>query len=193
MRSPTTGRAIHALCLVPLVWLAGRAALGDLGANPIETVNRFLGDWALRLLLLTLAVTPLKRFGFPLLAPHRRKLGLFAFLYAVLHVTSYVVLDQFFDWSAIGRDILKRPYITIGMGVLTILAALAATSTDAMVRRLGGARWRNLHRLVYVAAVGGVIHFLLMVKLDLREPLILGGILFLLLVARVPRPRSNRA
>ncbi|MDO8607986.1 MAG: protein-methionine-sulfoxide reductase heme-binding subunit MsrQ [Phaeospirillum sp.] len=177
---------VFALCLVPLVWLAGRAAIDGLGANPIEALVRFLGDWALRFLLIALAVTPLRRItGWSWLGGLRRMLGLFAFFYVVLHLSSYIGLDQFFDWPAIGREIVKRRYITIGMAAVLLLLPLALTSTDSMVRRLGGRRWRKLHRLVYLIAPLGVAHHWMMVKKDLTEPMIHAAILALLLGWRV--------
>ena len=183
---------VFALCLLPLAWLAHKGATAGFGAHPQEYVNRFLGDWALRLLLIALAVTPLREIGnWHQLARYRRMLGLFAFFYVVLHLSSYVVATHFFDWAAIGKDILKRNYITVGMAVFVMLLPLAATSTAGMVKRLGGARWKKLHRLVYIAGVGGVFHFFMMVKLDWREPLlyavILAGLLGWRLVKRIRR------
>lgn len=181
--------ALFILCLLPLASLLYRAAAGELGVNPIETVIRTNGDWALRLLLITLAVTPLRRLtGWNGVVRMRRMLGLFAFFYASLHAAAYLVLDQFFDWSAVLVDLLKRPYITIGMATYLALVPLALTSTDRMIRRLGGRRWRQLHRLVYPAALGGVIHFYMLVKADVREPLLYGLIWLVLMVLRVPRP-----
>ena len=179
--------ALFLLCLMPLLWLAYSAFSHTLGANPIEAITRTLGDWALRFLLIVLAVTPLRRLpGLGALARLRRMLGLYAFFYALLHLLGYVVLDQFFDWAAIGADILKRPYITIGMAAFALLVPLAATSTDRMIRRLGGHRWRQLHRLVYLAAALGVVHYYLLVKADTREPIIYGVTLALLLGLRLP-------
>ena len=167
---------------MPLAWLVWRGLSGDLGANPIEVITRFLGDWAMRFLLVTLAVTPLRRmFGWSVLMRLRRMLGLFAFTYAVLHLSSYVVLDQFFYWPEIWADIIKRNFITVGMIAFLMLLALAVTSTNAMIRRLGGKRWQRLHRLVYPAAVAVVVHFYMMVKADIREPLIYGAIAVVLL------------
>jgi sulfoxide reductase heme-binding subunit YedZ len=173
---------VFLLCLVPLGLLVFRGVTGGLGANPIEACNRFLGDWALRFLLIALAVTPLKELtGWNAMARWRRMLGLFAFAYVVLHFSSYVGLDQFFDWNAIGREIVKRRYITLGMLAVVLLIPLAVTSTDAMVRRLGGRRWRALHRLVYVIAPIGVTHHWMMVKKDITEPAIHAAILAMLL------------
>ena len=184
---------VFALALTPLALLAWKATHGGLGAHPQEFVNRFFGDWALRFLLIALSVTPVRGLtGWNALARFRRMFGLFAFFYACLHVTSYVAVDQFFDWAAIGKDIVKRNYITVGMATFLVLIPLAATSTDGMLRRLGGPRWKKLHRLVYVAGVAGVFHFYMMVKADVREPLIYAAILAVLLGYRVVQ-RLKRA
>jgi sulfoxide reductase heme-binding subunit YedZ len=184
------------LCLAPLGWLGWLATSGGLGVNPIETANRFLGDWALRFLLISLAVSPVKKiFGWALVMRFRRMLGLFAFFYVVLHLSSYVGLDQFFAWAHIGADIVKRPYITVGMTTFLLLVPLAATSTSGMVKRLGAKRWKRLHMLAYAAAALAVFHYFMMVKADVREPLIYGGVLALLLgwraVTRWPRTRPT--
>ena len=177
--------ALFILCLLPLAHYAAGLWQDTLGANPIEALTRGLGDWALRLLLITLAVTPLRRLsGWAWLLKLRRMLGLFAFFYASLHLIAYLWLDQFFDWAEIGRDILKRPFITIGMATFLLLAPLAATSTKAMIRRLGGQRWQRLHRLIYPAALLAVLHFTWMVKVDVREPALYGVILAVLLGLR---------
>jgi sulfoxide reductase heme-binding subunit YedZ len=177
--------AIFALSLVPLLWLLYRSLAGQLGANPIEAIIRYLGDWALRFLLIALAVTPLRLVtGWLWPARFRRMLGLFAFTYVVLHMLAYVGLDQIFDFTAIWRDILKRIYITVGMAALAMLLPLAITSTDGMVRRLGARAWRRLHRLAYLAGVAGVIHYFLMVKAGYTQPMIYAGILAALLAVR---------
>ena len=183
---PFMGRAakpvVFALCLLPLAWLLWRATSGGLGANPIEAINRYLGDWGLRYLLIVLAVTPFGGIsGWKGVVRVRRMLGLFAFTYVLLHLTSYVVLDHFFSWRDIWSDIVKRNFITVGMVNVVLLAPLAVTSTNAMVRRLGARRWRMLHRLVYVIGVLGVIHYYMMIKADVREPLVYAAILALLL------------
>lgn len=177
---------LFALCLAPaarLVWLA----LNDgLGANPIEFVIRSLGTWTLTLLLVTLAVTPLRRLtGINALIRVRRMLGLFAFFYASLHFLAYVGLDQFFDFRQILADIVKRPYITVGFTCLVLLVPLAVTSTNAMQRRLGGKRWQRLHRLVYVIAAGGVVHYLWLVKKDITVPALYALALIVLLGLRL--------
>ncbi len=184
---------VFAAALLPLVWLVFRAVSGDLGVNPIETLNRFLGDWALRFLLIALAVTPLRKItGWAGVAQLRRMLGLFAFFYACLHVSSYVGLDQFFDWHAIGKDLLKRRYITFGMIALTLLLPLAVTSTNGMVRRLGGRRWRLLHRGVYVIAPLAALHFWMMVKADHSRPLLYAAITATLLGYRLVAAAQRR-
>lgn len=177
---------VFGVCLVPFAWLVWRIAHGDLGTNPIETLNRYTGDWTLRFLLITLAVTPLRRLsGWHQLMRLRRMLGLFAFFYACLHFLSYALIDQYFNLPEILKDIAKRPYITVGFASFLLLIPLAVTSTHAMVRRLGGRRWQQLHRLVYVIAVGGVIHFLWLVKSDLREPALYAVLLAALLGYRL--------
>ena len=177
--------ALFALCLWPLADYVWAFQQDSLGANPIEAVTRGMGLWTLRLLLVTLAVTPLRKLAHqPWLGRLRRMLGLFTFFYACLHLTTYVWFDQFFDWSAIAKDILKRPFITAGMVAFTLMVPLAATSSNAMVRRLGGRRWQELHRTVYAIAMIGVLHFWWMVKLDTHEPKIYALILFALLGLR---------
>lgn len=179
---------LFALALVPFGWLVWRGLSGQLGANPIEAITRFTGDWTLRFLCITLAVTPFRRLvGWSWVMRYRRMIGLFAFFYAVLHFATYLVLDQFFAWADIVDDIAKRPFITIGFTGFLMLIPLAVTSTNDMMRRLGGRRWQRLHRLVYVAAVGGVVHYFWLVKADLRQPLIYAAILALLLGYRVVR------
>ena len=173
---------------------------GDLGANPIaEAMNR-LGFWTLTLLLVTLAPTPIQivtGWKWPLRL--RRMLGLMTFLYVCLHFAVYLGVDQFFDFAAIGKDIVKRKFITVGFAAFLLLIPLAITSTDGMVRRLGFARWKRLHRLIYVAAVLGVVHFVWRVKSDLRQPLIFAAVLAVLLVirslrwARAPRALSPKS
>jgi sulfoxide reductase heme-binding subunit YedZ len=180
--------AAFALGLAPLGLLVWYALTDRLGANPIEATTRHLGWWGLTLLLASLAVTPLRRLtGWHRLIRIRRTLGLFAFAYIVLHLSSYLGLDKFFDWGDVWKDILKRPYITIGMLAFALLVPLAATSTDAAVRRLGGKRWQRLHYLAYPIAVLGVSHYYLLVKADVSRPLVFAGVLTLLLGYRVWR------
>jgi sulfoxide reductase heme-binding subunit YedZ len=185
--------ALFAACLVPLARLAWLAAHGGLGANPIEYVTHSTGWWTLSFLLLTLTVTPLRRLANAAwLLRLRRMLGLFAFFYACLHFTTYVWLDQFFDLGDIAKDVAKRPFITIGFAAFVLLLPLAATSTNAMVRRLGARRWQNLHRLVYVIATLGVAHFWWLVKKDVTEPLWFAALLAALLAWRLAHARRQR-
>lgn len=184
LRNPKIWIAL--LCLLPLIRLIVLGVGGGLGANPIEFITRSTGTWTLVGLLATLSVTPLRRLtGRADFIRYRRMLGLFAFFYACLHVATYLWLDQFFDPAAIARDIVKRPFITVGFTAFTLLIPLAATSNHAMMRRLGR-RWQLLHRLIYLIAVLGVIHYLWLVKKDLTEPLLYGGMLALLLAVRLP-------
>lgn len=178
--------AVFLLCLIPLGRLLAYGFTGNLGANPIEFITRSTGTWTLVFLLITLSVTPLRGLaGWHQLVNYRRMLGLFAFFYACLHFTTYIWLDQFFDLHAVYKDIFKRPFITVGFTSFVILIPLAITSRDAMVRRLGVQRWRRLHRLVYAAAVGGVVHYWWLVKKDVTQPLIYATILALLLGYRL--------
>jgi len=172
-------------CLLPAAWLLYGVLSGNLGANPIEAITRSLGDWALRFLLITLTVTPLRKLtGWGWLIRYRRMLGLFVFFYATLHLLSYIVLDQFFYWPEIWADIIKRPYITVGMLSFLLLIPLAVTSTKGWMRRLGK-HWQQLHRLIYLCAIGGVLHYYMLVKADTREPILYGLILATLLIARL--------
>ena len=172
------------LCLAPLVWI-GTVLVLHPPVNPIEAAIRDLGDWALRFILLTLCLTPLRRLtGWAGWIKIRRLIGLFAFFYVSLHLLSYIVLDQFFDWAAIGHDIIKRPFITVGMLAFILLTPLAATSTQAAMKRLGR-RWKQIHQLIYLIAPLGVLHFWWMVKADIREPAIYASIVLVLLGARL--------
>jgi sulfoxide reductase heme-binding subunit YedZ len=178
--------AVFLLALLPFLYLLWRAAMGELSANPIEDITLTTGRWTLRFLLITLAVTPLRRFtGWQAAIRFRRMLGLFAFFYGTLHLLTYVVLDQFFAWHYILQDIAKRPYITVGFAAFVLLVPLAFTSTSGMIRRLGGRQWSRLHRLIYASALGGVVHFWWKVKADTRDPLVYALILAVLLAARV--------
>jgi methionine sulfoxide reductase heme-binding subunit len=170
---------------IPLAMLAWDAAHNNLGANPIEFVTRTTGALALVFLLISLTVTPLrKQLTQPWMVKLRRMLGLYAFVYASLHLMTYVWFDKFFNMSAIVTDTVKRPFITLGMAAFLILVPLAITSTNGMVKRLGGKRWNRLHRSVYVAAALAVIHYYALVKADTREPIIFGVVLALLLLYR---------
>ena len=167
-------------------WNSWRGQAFNLGANPIEFITRDLGDRTLIFLMITLAITPLRRLtSWTWLIKLRRMLGLFAFFYASLHFVTYIWLDQFFDLQDIVKDIIKRPFITVGFAAFLCLIPLAATSTNAMVKRLGGKRWQTLHRLVYAIAILGVIHYWWLVKKDIREPLLYAAILSLLLGLRI--------
>ena len=178
--------ALFVVCLMPLGLLVWRGFTGGLTANPIEFITHTTGWWALAFLMITLAVTPLRRLlDMPWLLRLRRMLGLYACFYASLHFLTWLVVDQFFDWEAIIKDIAKRPYITVGFTAFLLLLPLAATSTNAMVRRLGAARWQSLHRLVYVIAILGIVHFWWLVKKDIREPAVFALILIVLLGARL--------
>ena len=167
-------------------WNSWRGQPFNLGANPIEFITRDLGESTLIFLMVTLAVTPLRRLaGWQSLIKLRRMLGLFAFFYASLHFVTYIWLDQFFDLQDIVKDVIKRPFITVGFLAFLCLLPLALTSTNAMVKRLGGKRWQALHRLVYGIAMLGVVHYWWLVKRDIREPLLYAGILALLLGMRI--------
>jgi sulfoxide reductase heme-binding subunit YedZ len=192
MRQPTPTQirqlkaATFVVCLVPLMLLIWRGIAGRLGANPIEYITHATGWWTLTFLLITLTVTPLRRLtGLNWLLRLRRMLGLYAFFYACLHCTTYFWLDQFFDWASIVKDIAKRPFITVGFTAFLLLIPLAATSTNRMVKRLGAGRWQALHRLIYVIATLGVLHFWWLVKKDIREPLLFALLLAALLAARL--------
>lgn len=177
---------VFAACLIPLGMLVWRAFTGDLSANPIEFITHRTGDWTLRFLLIALAVTPARRlFGWSWAAGFRRMFGLFAFFYALLHFSTYLVLDFFFAFDLILDDIVERRYVTAGFAGFVLLVPLAVTSTNAMIRRLGGERWRRLHRLAYVAAVAGVVHYLWLVRIDIRPPLAYAAVLALLLGVRL--------
>jgi len=177
---------VFLLALFPLIKLGYAAFIDMLGANPIEKITRTTGYWTLTFLLITLTATPLKRLsGWNWLIRLRRMLGLFAFFYGSMHFLTYLVLDQFFDWDAILKDIVKRPYITVGFPSFVLMIPLAITSTDAMIRRLGGKRWRLLHRLVYLCAIGGVVHYWWLVKKDLTNPITFAVLLALLFGIRL--------
>lgn len=179
--------AIWALCLTPAGLLVWRAFTGGLGANPIEFITLRTGFWTLVLLMVTLAVTPVRRVtGWNRIIQFRRLLGLFAFFYAALHFMTYVALDLFFDFSAVASDIAKRPYITVGFTAFVLLIPLALTSTKGSIRRLGR-NWLRLHRLLYVSAALAVLHFYWKksAKSDIAEPLLFAGILAALLLFRL--------
>ncbi len=172
--------------LIPLAKLAWLGLHDGLGANPIEKITRTTGYWTLTFLMITLAATPLRTVsGWSWPIRWRRMLGLFAFFYASLHFLTYLVLDQFFDWPAIVKDIAKRPYITLGFPAFVMLIPLAVTSTNKMVQRLGARRWKNLHKLIYIIGIAGVVHFWWLVKKDITEPVQFAVVLTVLLGFRV--------
>ncbi len=174
------------LCLLPAVVLVWDAFTDGLGAEPIEAVTHRTGWWGLTLLLVTLAVTPVRRLtGWNRVIQLRRLLGLFAFFYVSLHFLTYL-FDQFFQLEYIIEDVVKRPYITAGFAAYLLLIPLAATSTQGMIRRLGGKRWQRLHRLVYLSAILAVLHFFWLVKADLQRPLLFAAALAVLLAFRLP-------
>ncbi|HEV8525339.1 MAG TPA: protein-methionine-sulfoxide reductase heme-binding subunit MsrQ [Terriglobales bacterium] len=182
-------RALKALvflaCVVPLGLLARKGFTDQLGANPIEVITHSTGKWTLTFLLITLSVTPVRKLtGLLWLIRFRRMLGLFAFFYGSLHFVTYLWLDKFFDLQDMLKDVGKRPFITVGFTAFVLLIPLALTSTQKMVQRLGGRRWRWLHRLIYLSATAGVIHFLWLVKKDISRPAIYGSILAVLLSYR---------
>jgi methionine sulfoxide reductase heme-binding subunit len=178
---------VFLLGLAPLFWLGWRAYEGRLTANPIEFITHFTGDWTLRLVIIGLFVTPLRKIlNWPNLIRYRRMIGLFAFFYVCLHFTTWIWLDKFFDLDEMWKDVAKRKYITVGMAGFLMLIPLAVTSTAGWIRRLGGKRWQLLHRLVYLTAVAGVIHYYWLVKSDVRQPVMYGAIVALLLAWRVP-------
>lgn len=177
---------VFLLCLLPFAFLIHGALTGSLSANPIDDFTDTTGTWTLRFLLITLAITPLRKIaGWNWLLRFRRMTGVFAFFYALLHFTTYVYLDQFFDWAEILADVQKRPFITVGFASFLLLIPLAATSTDRITKWIGAKRWNALHRLVYVIAIGGVVHYLWLVKADTQRPLTYGALLAVLLGFRL--------
>ncbi|WP_438970067.1 sulfite oxidase heme-binding subunit YedZ [Methylophaga sp.] len=181
------------VCLYPFFSLVWGLFTDQLGVNPVETLTRSSGLWGLRFLLITLCVTPLRWLtGINQLTRFRRMLGLYAFFYATVHMLLYLGLDQFFDWSEIWRDIVKRPFITVGFINFIALLPLVFTSTNKMVKRLGGRRWKTLHRLTYFVAIAACVHFLMLVKADIREPVIYIFILAGLLGVRLSHSYRNK-
>ncbi|MCP5044254.1 MAG: sulfoxide reductase heme-binding subunit YedZ [bacterium] len=193
MRAQRISRVVVPLFgVLPLFGITAALLLDELGADPVEKVTHETGRWALRLLLLTLSITPVRRVtGWNWLAPHRRTLGLLCFLYATIHFATYLVFDLGFDFAFLGEDITERPYITVGFSTFLILMALALTSTKGAIKHLKK-RWLALHRLVYVAGAGAIVHFLWLVKADLREPLLYGAVLLALLATRLPWKQLTR-
>ena len=195
LTSKWTKAFVFALCCVPfavLLWdafhngFAGFPDNMDFGANPIEFITHRTGDWTIRFIVITLAITPLRQLlRQPQLIRFRRMLGLFAFFYACLHFATWIGLDKFFDWSEMWKDVLKRRFITVGFAAFVLLIPLALTSTAGMIRRLGGKRWRALHRLIYASAILGVIHYYWLVKSDHRKPLLYAALMAVLLAWRL--------
>ncbi|HWQ68991.1 MAG TPA: protein-methionine-sulfoxide reductase heme-binding subunit MsrQ [Patescibacteria group bacterium] len=178
--------AAWGVALSPLLLLLYRFLTNGLGANPISYATNLLGDTTLRLLLASLALTPLRiLFGIAWHMSLRRLLGLFAFFYVCLHFIVWIAVDHVFDWGEFAADIVKRPYITVGMFALTLLIPLAGTSTSGMVKRLGGKNWRRLHRLIYLIGLLGVLHYLWLAKKGVNDPFFYAGILAVLLGIRL--------
>jgi methionine sulfoxide reductase heme-binding subunit len=181
--------------MVPAVWTFWLGLTDQLGPDPMKVLERSLGLWALRFLVVGLTITPLRRLFNINLLRYRRAIGLLAFFYAVLHLITYTVLDQGLDWAAIWKDIVKRPYITIGMVAFLVLVPLAATSNKAAIRRLGGPAWVRLHKWVYLAAAAAAVHFVLVVKAWPPEPLVYAALVTVLLgyrlVMRLRRPQAR--
>jgi len=191
---------VWVMCLAPFAVLVRRFFADGLGANPIDYITDFTGDWALRILLASLTLTPIRILtGITWPLALRRLLGLFAFFYAALHFSTWLVLDHFFNWPLMLTDILKRRYITVGMSALILLVPLAVTSTGGMVRRLGGTAWRRLHKAVYLVAILAVLHYLWLAKVGVPDPFYYAAILLVLLgvrladaVRRLLRKRQRR-
>lgn len=190
LRSKWLKVVVWLACLVPAIWLTYGAFTNNLGPNPIEAITRGTGDWTLRLLLASLAITPARRLlGAPDLIRFRRMLGLWAFFYAFLHLMTWVWLDKFFDPAEMWADVVKRKFVTAGMAGFLCLLPLAITSTTGWIRRLGK-NWQRLHRLAYLAAAAGVVHYWWLVKSDIRLPLLYGVILASLLALRLVKRRA---
>jgi sulfoxide reductase heme-binding subunit YedZ len=193
LTSKWTKVVVFLLCLVPFFSLVDRALHNRLGANPVEFLQHATGDWILRFLVFTLAITPLRKLlNLPDLIRFRRMLGLFAFFYACLHFLTYLGPDQSFNLSAMWKDVAKRPFITVGFLGFILLVPLALTSTTGWIRRLGGKRWQMLHRAIYISAIAGVVHYYWLVKSDVRKPLFYGALVAILLLWRLGSWISKR-
>jgi methionine sulfoxide reductase heme-binding subunit len=193
LTSKWTKVAVFLLCLVPLGILVLRGLHNDLTANAVQFVEHWTGDWTIRFLIITLAVTPLRKIlNLPQLIRFRRMLGLFAFFYSCLHFTTWLALDRFFNWPEMLKDVGKRPYITVGFTGFVLMIPLAITSTAGWIRRLGGKRWQLLHRAIYLSAISGVIHYYWLVKSDHRKPLQYAALVALLLGWRIVMWLNNR-
>jgi sulfoxide reductase heme-binding subunit YedZ len=186
LTSKWTKLVVFLLCVVPLGMLILQAAQGQLTANPIEFITHTTGDWTLRFLVITLAITPLRKIlRLPQLIRFRRMLGLFAFFYACLHFSTWIGLDKFFDWAEMWKDVQKRRFLTVGFTGFLLMIPLAITSTKGWIRRLGGKRWQMLHRAIYLSAIAGVIHYYWLVKSDVRKPVMYGAMVGVLLAWRL--------
>jgi methionine sulfoxide reductase heme-binding subunit len=184
--SKWTKVTVFLLCLIPFADLLWRFIKGNLGINPVETLQHGTGDWTIRFIVFTLCITPFRKlFKLPELIRFRRMLGLFAFFYVCLHFLTYLGPDQSFDVSGMWKDVYKRPFITVGFAAFVSLIPLAITSTAGWIRRIGGKRWQMLHRLIYFAAVCGVIHYYWLVKSDVRKPVFYGTLVAILLLWRL--------
>jgi len=184
--SKWTKVAVFLICLIPFVDLLWRFIKSDLGINPVETLQHGTGDWTIRFIVFTLCITPFRKLlKLPDLIRFRRMLGLFAFFYVCLHFLTYLGPDQSFDLSGMWKDVAKRPFITVGFAAFVSLIPLAITSTAGWIRRIGGKRWQMLHRLIYFAAVCGVVHYYWLVKSDVRKPLFYGALVGILLLWRL--------
>ncbi len=193
LTSKWTKVVVFLFCLIPFFGLVDRALHNRLGANPVEFLQHATGDWILRFLVFTLAITPLRKLlNLPDLIRFRRMLGLFAFFYACLHFLTYLGPDQSFDLSAMWKDVAKRPFITVGFLGFVLLIPLALTSTTGWIRRLGGKRWQMLHRAIYISAIAGVVHYYWLVKSDVRKPLFYGALVAILLLWRLGSWISRR-
>jgi sulfoxide reductase heme-binding subunit YedZ len=178
---------VFLLCLTPISWVLWRAFYGEgLTANPVEFITHFTGDWTIRFIVITLAVSPLRKLlALPDLIRFRRMLGLFAFFYGTLHFLTYFWLDKFFSMPEIAKDVVRRPFITAGFTAFVLMIPLALTSTKGWIRRLGGKRWQSLHRLIYLTAIAGVVHYYWLVKSDIRLPVFYGTLVAVLLGYRL--------
>ena len=191
---------LFVVCLSPIYWAGWRAWHQDLTANPIEYITHFTGDWTIRFIIFTLAITPLRKLlNQPQWIKYRRMVGLFAFFYGFLHFMTWLWLDKFFDTQEMVKDVVKRPFITAGFVAFVCMIPLAVTSTSGWIRRMGGKRWQTLHRLIYVSAIAGVTHYYWLVKSDVRLPLFYGALVAVELLYRAavwlttrkPAPRGK--
>jgi sulfoxide reductase heme-binding subunit YedZ len=185
LTSKWTKVVVFLICLIPFVDLLSRFIKGNLGINPVETLQHGTGDWSIRFIVFTLCITPFRKlFKLPDLIRFRRMFGLFAFFYVCLHFLTYLGPDQSFDLAGMWKDVAKRPFITVGFLGFILLIPLALTSTAGWIRRLGGKRWQMLHRAIYITAICGVIHYYWLVKSDVRKPVFYGSLVAILLLWR---------